>query len=114
VIVRRAFGVAGAGIMDHTRFRYRVAWPSGDWGSLPPEGGIEAAFKAQIQAAPDPQAMRREIGERLERLRSPFRSAERFFVEEMIEPAQTRRWLCEFAGLVADRPHVPARYHYRP
>jgi propionyl-CoA carboxylase beta chain len=29
VILRRAFGVAGAGMMDHTRFRYRIAWPSG-------------------------------------------------------------------------------------
>jgi propionyl-CoA carboxylase beta chain len=65
VILRRAFGVAGAGMMDHTRFRYRLAWPSGDWGSLPAEGGIEAAFKAQIEAAPDPEAAKREIRERL-------------------------------------------------
>lgn len=114
VILRRAFGVAGAGMMDHTRFRYRLAWPSGDWGSLPAEGGIEAAFKAQIAAAPDPQAMQQEIRERLERLRSPFRSAERFLVEEIIEPATTRRWLCEFAGLVAGRRHTPARFGYRP
>jgi propionyl-CoA carboxylase beta chain len=114
VILRRAFGVAGAGMMDHTRFRFRVAWPSGDWGSLPAEGGIEAAFKAQIDAAPDPQAMKREIGERLERLRSPFRSAERFLVEEIIEPATTRRWLCEFVSLVGDRCEVPARFGYRP
>ena len=56
VILRRAFGVAGAGMIDHTRFRYRIAWPSGDWGSLPVEGGLEAAFKAQIEAAADPDA----------------------------------------------------------
>ncbi|HET9694525.1 MAG TPA: carboxyl transferase domain-containing protein, partial [Steroidobacteraceae bacterium] len=87
VILRRAFGVAGAGMMDHTRFRYRIAWPSGDWGSLPAEGGIEAAFKAQIEAAPDPVAAKREIRERLDRLRSPFRSAERFLVEEIVQPA---------------------------
>jgi propionyl-CoA carboxylase beta chain len=104
VILRRAFGVAGAGMMNHTRFRYRVAWPSGDWGSLPPEGGVEAAFKARIEAAPDPEAARREIGERIERLRSPFRSAERFLVEEIIVPSETRRWVCEFANLAADAP----------
>jgi propionyl-CoA carboxylase beta chain len=115
VILRRAFGVAGAGMMNHTRFRYRIAWPSGDWGSLPAEGGIEAAFKAQIEAAPDPQAARREIAERLERLRSPFRSAERFYVEEIVAPSTTRRWLCEFADLAAAAPHQPpARFHYRP
>jgi acetyl-CoA carboxylase carboxyltransferase component len=116
VILRRAFGVAGAGMMDHTRFRYRIAWPSGDWGSLPVEGGIEAAFKAQIEAAPDPEAAKRELRERLDRLRSPFRSAERFLVEEIVVPSTTRRWLCEFAALVADRPQQPAagRFHYRP
>jgi propionyl-CoA carboxylase beta chain len=115
VILRRAFGVAGAGMIDHTRFRYRIAWPSGDWGSLPVEGGLEAAFKAQIEAAPDPGAAKREIRARLERLRSPFRSAERFFVEEIVPPAETRRWLTEFASL-AQRMEAsrPRNFHYRP
>jgi acetyl-CoA carboxylase carboxyltransferase component len=115
VILRRAFGVAGAGMLDHTRFRYRIAWPSGDWGSLPVEGGIEAAYKAQIEAAPDREAARREIAARLDRLRSPFRSAERFYVEEIVAPAETRRWLCEFAELAAGAPPpVSQRFGYRP
>jgi propionyl-CoA carboxylase beta chain len=115
VILRRAFGVAGAGMMDHTRFRYRIAWPSGDWGSLPAEGGIEAAYKAQIEAAPDREAARREIAARLDRLRSPFRSAERFYVEEIVAPSETRRWLCEFAELAAAAPPpVSRRFGYRP
>ena len=109
VILRRAFGVAGAGMMNHTRFRYRIAWPSGDWGSLPPEGGVEAAFKAQIEAAPDPDAARREIHARLERLRSPFRSAERFLVEEIVAPSETRRWLCDFADLANGAPDPGSR-----
>ena len=115
MILRRAFGVAGAGMMNHTRFRYRIAWPSGDWGSLPAEGGIDAAYKAQIEAPPDPDAARREIAERLDRLRSPFRSAERFYVEEIVVPSETRRWLCEFAELAAAAPS-PARggFVYRP
>jgi len=103
VILRRAFGVAGAGMIDHTRFRYRIAWPSGDWGSLPVEGGLEAAFKAQIEAAADPEAEKRQIRARLDALRSPFRSAEKFYVEEIVQPAETRRWLTEFATL-AQRP----------
>jgi propionyl-CoA carboxylase beta chain len=102
-------------MIDHTRFRQRIAWPSGDWGSLPVEGGLEAAFKAQIEAAPDPQAAKREIRERLDRLRSPFRSAERFYVEEIVQPAETRRWLCEFAQLAARGPDTsPRGFHYRP
>ena len=53
IIVRKAFGVAGAGHTPHQRLHYRYAWPSGDWGSLPLEGGIEAAYRAELEAAPD-------------------------------------------------------------
>ena len=55
----------------------RYAWPSANWGSLPLEGGIEAAYRAEIDAAEDPKAKLEEIEERLNKLRSPFRSAER-------------------------------------
>ncbi len=101
VIVRKAFGVAGAATANHTRFHYRYAWPSGDWGSLPVEGGIEAAYKAQLEAAPDPDRLRGEIEERLNRARSPFLTAEKFLVEEIIAPRETRSLLCEFANLAA-------------
>jgi len=71
--------------------------------------------KAQIEAAPDPDAARREIAARLDRLRSPFRSAERFYVEEIVAPSETRRWICEFAELAAAAPPSGGRrYTYRP
>jgi acetyl-CoA carboxylase carboxyltransferase component len=40
------------------------------------------------------------IEERLQRLRNPFRTAEAFWVEEIINPRRTRRLLCEFADMV--------------
>ena len=43
ILLRKAFGVAGAANTNHIKYRYRLVWPSGDWGSLPFEGGIEAA-----------------------------------------------------------------------
>ena len=49
IIIRRAFGVAGAAHLNHTKHRHRFAWPSADWGSLPVEGGIEAAYKAELE-----------------------------------------------------------------
>jgi acetyl-CoA carboxylase carboxyltransferase component len=101
VIIRKVFGVAGAGHTPHTRLHYRYAWPSGDWGSLPVEGGIEAAYRAELDAAPDREKLRAEIEERLNRFRSPFRSAEVFSVEEIIDPRDTRPLLCEFANLAA-------------
>ena len=84
-----------------TRLHYRYAWPSGDWGSLPVEGGIEAAYRAELDAAPDREKLRAEIEERLNRYRSPFRTAETFLVEEIIDPRDTRPLLCEFANLAA-------------
>jgi acetyl-CoA carboxylase carboxyltransferase component len=101
ILVRKAFGVAGAAHMNHARLHYRYAWPSGDWGSLPVEGGIEAAYRAELEASADPETLRREIEERLNRVRSPFRVAEAFGVEEIIDPRDTRPLLCEFAHLAA-------------
>lgn len=101
IILRKAYGVAGAAHMNASRFNLRYAWPSGDWGSLPIAGGLEAAYKAEIEAADDPEAKLEEIEERLDRFRSPFRTAERFMVEEIIDPRDTRKLLCEFAELAA-------------
>src|SRR5262249_43801632 len=100
VIIRNVFGVAGAAHKNGARYGFRYAWPSGRWGSLPLEGGIEAAYRAELDAAPDPKAKLAEIEERLQKLRSPFRSAETFWIEEIIDPRDTRPLLCEFAELV--------------
>jgi acetyl-CoA carboxylase carboxyltransferase component len=101
IIIRKVFGVAGAGHTPHQRLHYRYAWPSGDWGSLPVEGGIEAAYRAELDASGDREKLRVEIEERLNKFRSPFRTAEPFLVEEIIDPRDTRPLLCEFANLVA-------------
>jgi acetyl-CoA carboxylase carboxyltransferase component len=101
VILRKAFGVAGAGHTDHSKAQHRYAWPSADWGSMPVEGGVEAAYRAEIEAAPDPEAKRAEIEARLNKVRSPLRSAEHFLIEEMIDPRDTRRILCDFVTLTA-------------
>ena len=99
VVIRKAYGVAGAAMSDHTRFQYRFAWPSGDWGSLPMEGGVEVAYKAELEKADDPAARLTEIKARLSKLASPFRTAEQFLIEDIIDPRETRPLLCEFAAL---------------
>ena len=99
VIVRNAFGVAGAVHKPSGRLAVRYAWLSSYWGSLPLEGGIEAAYRAEIEAADYPVAKLAEIDRRLQKLRSPFRTAEAFWVEEIIDPRETRRLLCDFARL---------------
>ncbi|MFT6556665.1 acyl-CoA carboxylase subunit beta [Sneathiella sp.] len=101
IILRKAYGVAGAAHMNASRFNIRYAWPSGDWGSLPVAGGLEAAYKSEIEASDDPDATLAEIEARLNQYKSPFRTAERFMVEEIIDPRDTRKLLCEFADLAA-------------
>ncbi len=115
VIIRKVFGVAGAAHTAGNRFFYRYAWPSGDWGSLPVEGGVAAAYRSEIEASYDPKALVAEISERLNTVRSPFRTAEAYLVEEIIDPAETRPLLCEFANLAAPlRTAGPAGFPYRP
>lgn len=115
IIVRNSFGVAGVVHQPANRFSMRYAWPSAYWGSLPLEGGIEAAYRADIDAAEDPKAKMKEIEDRLNKLRSPFRSAEKFWVEEIIDPRKTRAMLCEFARLAEPVLTAgPAKMSVRP
>jgi acetyl-CoA carboxylase carboxyltransferase component len=115
VILRKVYGVAGAAHQNAARLSYRYAWPSGNWGSLPLEGGIEAAYRAQLDAAEDPAALRAEIERTLAARQSPFRTAEAFLVEEIIDPRDTRPLLCEFAELAAPlRRPGPSAHGMRP
>jgi len=115
VIIRNVFGVAGAAHKNGGRYGFRYAWPSGRWGSLPLEGGIEAAYRADLAAADDPAAKLVEIEERLNKLRSPFRSAETFWIEEIVDPRSTRPLLCEFVNLAAPlREPGPYTHRMRP
>ncbi len=115
VIVRKAFGVAGAANRKPGTNSMRLAWPSGDWGSLPLEGGLEVAYKAELAASDDPDALREEIAERLNRYRNPHRSAEFYEIEQIIDPRDTRPMLCDWVRL-ARRTQVPgpATVGFRP
>ena len=116
VVVRKAFGVAGAANgKPGDPSTYRVAWPSGDWGSLPIEGGIEVAYKAELADVDDYDGHLTRIKERLNRVRSPFRSAEHFEIEEIIDPRDTRSYLCRWVHLVRRKLRTgPVGFGYRP
>ena len=115
VVIRKAFGVAGAANHKPGSNHFRAAWPSGDWGSLPIEGGIEVAYKAELAEVDDYDEHLAKIKDRLNKLRSPYRSAEYFEIEEIIDPRQTRKYLCHWAKLAraASRTEAP-RFWYRP
>ena len=97
VVMRRSFGVGGNNFATPQAQRsVRVAWPAADVGGIPPEGGIEAAYKRQLAEADDPTALRAEIEARIESARGPVGPLNKFQMEEMIDPRDTRRLICEW------------------
>jgi acetyl-CoA carboxylase carboxyltransferase component len=84
VIVRKAYGVAGSMMLDARDPHMRVGWPSGEWGSLPLDGGIEVGHSAELrkiekeQGTEAKQQRYKELEEEYRRLMNPVRTANAF------------------------------------
>lgn len=115
VVIRKAYGLAGSAMMNQSKTKWRYCWPSGDWGSLPMAGGIEAAFRKELSEADNPEELKAALYRKFEAIRSPFRTAESFLAEEIIDPRETRSLLVDFAHH-AQRALSPGerRVTYRP
>ena len=110
VVMRRSFGVAGNNYATpRSQPSVRVAWPAADVGGIPPEGGIEAAYKRQLAESDDPEALRAELMARIESARGPVGPLSRFQIEEMIDPRDTRRMICEWVETAYKLVSQPAR-----
>jgi acetyl-CoA carboxylase carboxyltransferase component len=92
VLVRKSYGVAAAAHFGPEATV--LAWPSAESGALPLEGGVAVAFRREIAAAPDPDAKRQELEDRLAKGRNPFGRAEAYGVNDLIDPRSTRPVLC--------------------
>ena len=120
VLMRRSFGVAGNNYATpRSRPSVRVAWPAADVGGIPPEGGIEAAYKRQLAEAEDPRALRDELMARIESARGPVGPLSRFQIEELVDPRDTRRLICEWlqtAWRLVSQPArlAPRKLQFRP
>jgi acetyl-CoA carboxylase carboxyltransferase component len=118
VVVRKCYGMAGGNTIDRSGLNFKIAWPSAEWGSLPIEGGVKAAFKRELAAAEDPVAKEAELEAELKRMTSPFLTAEAFGVEDLIDPRETRPYLCRFleAAQVGMKTRLgpKARFGVRP
>lgn len=103
LVIRKCYGMAGMATCNKNGVDMKVAWPSAEWGSLPIEGGVAAAFRREIEAADDPAAKEKEIEAELRPFASPFRTAEAFEVEDIIDPIETRPFFCKFVELAYAR-----------
>lgn len=104
VILRKVYGVAGGLMVDSRDPRMRVAWPSGEWGSVPLDGGIEVAHRHELREIERKQGRSardqryQELDQDYRLLMNPVRTANAFNIEEIIDPAVTRALLCEWVG----------------
>lgn len=116
IVLRKVYGVGGGLLSDAGKLNLRLSWPSGEWGTIPVEGGVEAVFRREIAQADDPERRRRELEQMLSDERDGFaiRAAELFKVEDVIDPRDTRSMICRFivtaqrslARQVGPRPSV--------
>ena len=103
VVIRKCYGMAGMATCHKRELEFRVAWPSAEWGSLPVEGGVAVAFRREIASADDPKKREQELEEELRAYGSPLRTAAAFGVEDILDPRETRPYLCRFVELAQSR-----------
>lgn len=118
VVTRKCYGMGGGVGIDKYGLDFKIAWPSGEWGSLAVEGGVRAQYKREIESAPDPVKREKELEAELKKITSPFLSAEAFAVEDLIDPRDTRPYLCRFIKAMQPRLTADvgpkAKYGVRP
>jgi methylmalonyl-CoA decarboxylase subunit alpha len=116
IVMKQLYGVAGQCQHRPSGMFRRYAWPSAQWGSMHIEGGVFAAYRREIETAPNPEAKRAEIEARLQAIASPFRTAEATG-QDIIDPRETRARLCEFveeAQPILRSQLGPTSVPYRP
>jgi len=114
VITRKAYGGAYL-VMNskHLRADVSFAWPTAEIAVMGAEGAVNVVFKREIEKAADPGARRAElIREYRDKFSTPYAAAERGFVDDVIEPAETRpRLIRSLRMLSTKRESIPARKH---
>jgi acetyl-CoA carboxylase carboxyltransferase component len=114
VILRKAFGGAYI-VMDSKSIGADLsfAWPGNQIAVMGAEGAANIIFRKEIQTAADPAQRRAQLcAEYSEQLMSPFGAAERGLVDDVIDPAETRRVLVRSLAVLRDkREELPRRKH---
>jgi propionyl-CoA carboxylase beta chain len=92
VITRKAYGGAYCVMgSKHIRTDVNFAWPSAEIAVMGPEGAVSIVYRRELGTAADPEAARRQkVAEFRDRFANPFIAAERGYVDDVIEPHETR------------------------
>ena len=114
VIVRKAYG--GAYVVMNSKSigaDLSFAWPSAELAVMGPNGAVEIVYRRELAEAADPERRRAELVEEYsERHANPYEAAERGYVDDVIDPADTRPLLIKgFSMLRTKREELPKRKH---
>jgi propionyl-CoA carboxylase beta chain len=114
VLVRKAYG--GAYIVmssKHLRGDINYAWPTGEVAVMGPEGAVNIVYREAIQKAEDPEEARlRLIDEYREQFANPYVAANRGYIDEVIDPAETRAKVIRALAMLEDkRDTLPIKKH---
>ncbi len=114
IITRKAYG--GAYVVMNSKSigaDFSFAWPSAELAVMGPQGAVEVIHRRELAAAADPVARRSElIEEYTQRYANPYVAAERGYIDDVIDPADTRRLLAQaLAMLESKREDLPRRKH---
>ena len=114
VITRKAYGGAYDVMSSkHIRGDYNIAWPTGEIAVMGPDGAVNIIFRKELQEAADPVAKRAELIETYkEKFANPFVAAARGYLDDVIDPSETRPRLIEALKICQNkRDSNPPRKH---
>jgi acetyl-CoA carboxylase carboxyltransferase component len=109
VIIRKAFGFGGALMGGYEGGQtLRVAWPTVDFSSLPPESAVQSAHARELEAADDPDALKAELLQRYAMYAGAYPAAGTLNVDDVIDPRETRQRLVLALSLALNRHNEAA------
>jgi acetyl-CoA carboxylase carboxyltransferase component len=114
IITRKAYG--GAYVVMNSKSigaDLAYAWPTAELAVMGPQGAVEIVYKRELQQAADPAARRNElVTEYTEKYANPYAAAERGYVDDVIDPAETRRKVISGLRMLrTKREELPRRKH---
>jgi len=114
VVTRKAYG--GAYIVmgsKHLRADINFAWPTGEIAVMGPEAAVNIIHRRRLAESEDPEATRTELVEEYrENFANPYQAAERGFIDDVIDPADTRPKLIRaLDSLQNKRDTIPPKKH---
>ena len=91
-----------------------VAWPTGEFGGMGLEGAVRLGYRKELEACTDDderEALFEELVGRLYEYGKALSIAEYFEIDDVIDPADTRRWIGALLDSAPPRPHDAGRPH---